>query len=64
VAKEIFEQEILQGLIEMIEDKSLPHSEVSFLVTLMGNLAQNEPGPIIKQGGMKACIDWSLRMLR
>ncbi len=64
MAKEIFEQEILQSLVQMIDDNSLPHSEISFLVTLMGNLAHNDPAPIIKQGGMKACFDWSLRMLR
>lgn len=64
VAKEIFEQEIVDNLVVMVDDKSLPHSEISFLVTLMGNLALNDAKIVIQKGALRACIDWSLRILK
>jgi hypothetical protein len=64
VAQEIFNQEILENVIEMIADHTIPHSEISFLVTMIGNLAHNDIGPVVKKGGLKVCIDWSWRMLR
>jgi hypothetical protein len=64
VAKDVFLHNIVPSLVRMVADNSLPHSEITHLITLLGNLAHNEPGYVIKQGGLTVCIDWSLRMLR
>jgi len=48
----------------MADDHRLPHGDISHLMTLICNLACNDLGYIVKWGGLKVCIDWSLRMLR
>lgn len=64
VGEEILEQNILHNIIYMVTDEKIPHNEVSYLVTLVGNLFTVNPGAVIKAGGITVCIDWSLRMLR